>query len=152
MRSKEKRRVKSEERQHRPVPNDIYLQIKSELFPFHFHWNILEINMLISRPIAAIRRTKMSSHSDDAENDVKFLRIILLSESECISIFLFPSLLRSLALGINYLHFLIDSLNSLSDIHRQTILLNVEITQWQSKQAHVFLFVASSNQQRINGS
>lgn len=28
--------------------------------------------MLISRPIVAIQRTKMSNHSDDAENDVNF--------------------------------------------------------------------------------
>lgn len=55
------------------VLNDIHLQIKCELFPFHFQWNI-QINMLISRPIVAIQRTEMRNHTDDAENKVN-LRI-----------------------------------------------------------------------------
>lgn len=119
------REEKSRERQ-RPVFNDIHLQIKTELFPFR---EILQINMLISRPFVAIQRTEMGNHSDDAENDRKFWGLPLFASE-----WVYPSVSECVFVWMSYLHFwLIVSLS---------ILLNVEITQWQSKQAHVFfLFV-----------
>lgn len=136
----DRREEESREQRQRPAPNDIYLQIKSELFPFRFQWNE-HTDKYAYFEANRCNLTEMSNHSDDAESDVNFKDYP-------------PFLSLSLLLGIALATFLIDSLSN-EYSRRQTQYYRTSRLHNGAKQtqSHVFVCcVSSSNQQRINSS